>query len=124
MVQAIKSVKVMKNNIGVVFDIEDRFKDKLVEKAVSIKETQGIILEVCTQLPELKEDYGSYGGGGYGGRNSGYGGRNGGYGDRNSGYGGRSNGYGDRNGGEGFNRGNSSGRYGSEGSSMGGGNQW
>ena len=132
MLNAIKSVQVMKNNVGVVFDIENNFKEKLVQKAVSIKETEGIILEVCTELPELKEAYGSYGGygggrgyggrsngGGYGGRSNGggYGGRSngGGYGGRSNGggYGNRSNGggygngsgYGGRNGGGGYNRG-------------------
>lgn len=103
LVQSIKSMRIMKSEDGVVFDIFEKDKEEFMKLKDTFKDKENLTLEVCETLPELKEvgysgggGYGrnGYGGGrGYGGRSSrGYGG--GGYGGGRS-YG---NGYGSRGG--------------------------
>ena len=92
LVNSIKTMRVMRNEEGVVFDVQDKSKDEFMEYGKTLKEKEELDLEVCDTLPELKEV--SYGGGGYG-RNGYGGGRSGGYG-RNGYGGGRGGGYGFR----------------------------
>lgn len=111
LVTSIKSMRIMMDEDGVVFDIHEKDKEEFMKNSENLKEAENLMLEVCETLPELKE-VGGYGGNSYG--RNGYGrggyGRNG-YGGR-GGYRGRQNsgGYGSR----GF--GNSSSNFGGGGS--------
>ena len=55
LVDTIKVMKVIKNDEGVVFDIPDKYKEAFIEEAHSLKKRSNLELEVCEELPELKE---------------------------------------------------------------------
>ena len=128
LVNNIKTMKMINNNGGVVFDVREDQKEAFLNSADKLQKENSMVLELCAELPELME-VGGYGGrGSYGGGGGGYGRGGGGYG-RNGGGGGNSwgrnnsRGYGNnrRNGGGGGGYDRNSGGGGGYGRSSGGG---
>ena len=96
LVNNIKTMKMIRNNGGVVFDVREDQKDAFLNSAEKLQKENSMVLELCTELPDLME-VGGYGGrGGYGGGGGGYGRGGGGYG-RNGGGGGGGNSWGRNN---------------------------
>lgn len=83
LVNNIKTMKMIRNNGGVVFDVRDEQKEAFLALAPKLKQDEGIILELCRELPDLI-DVGGYGGGGYGRGNYGRNGGGGSWGRNNS----------------------------------------
>lgn len=119
MVGSIKSMRIMRSEEGVVFDVYEKDKDEFLKAKDDFMKREELTLDICETLPDLKEvgyggrgGYGNgYGGGRYNnrrdGNRNGYRGRNNyggsysrnGYGGRGGGgFGGSSNNYGDNNG--------------------------
>jgi ATP-dependent RNA helicase DDX21 len=111
LVGSIKSMRIMRSEEGVVFDVFEKHKEEFLKAKETFMEQEKLELGLCETLPELKEvgysggygrNGGGYGrnGGGYGRNRGGYGRNGGGYGGRNGGgYGRNGGGYGGRNGG-------------------------
>ena len=118
LVGSIKSMRILKSEEGVVFDVLEKDKAEFLKSKEAFKKEENLDLDLCETLPELK-DVGGYGGrggygrngGGYGRNGGGYGRNSGGYGRNGGGYGRNSGGYGGRGGG--YNR--NSGGYGGRG---------
>ena len=74
-VDSIRTLKMLANHKGVVFDLREEFKDAFEEAAEAMK-AESIYVSQATMLPELEEKLegaGSYGGGNYGGGSYGIG---------------------------------------------------
>lgn len=54
-INLMRSMKIMKNENGVVFDIPETFKEEFFNQVQNLENNTELVIELCQELPELKE---------------------------------------------------------------------